>query len=60
VIITLLEADLEVTCTSVRNAAKEVGVCVGTIRQLANKTTKKSKIKCGDYAGQYFTARFLD
>jgi group I intron endonuclease len=58
--ITLLSTRLEIQCTSLANAGKEMGVSLSTISDLANNKTKKSKSKGGDYAGQFFTARFRD
>ena len=60
VVITLLETDVEIVCTSLRNAAREMGIGRQTIGNLVNNINKKSTSKGGVYAGQKFTARFRD
>ena len=60
VIIMLLKTRLEITCTSLTNAGKEMGVIHSTISDLTNKKRKKSTSKDGDHVGQLFTARFRD
>jgi len=60
VVVTFLSTDVRTTYLSAKAAAKEMGVSKYTISNLTNKRIKKSKSKCGDYAGQLFTARFRD
>ena len=58
VIITL--NTVEIQCTSLTNAGKEMGVRPQIISKLVHKIMKKGTSKGGVYAGKFFTVRFRD